>query len=231
MVKAVASKLDRPLVVFIPDVETTLCSTFERHEGFLAAFGSLSQPGRVCWRLSQSLVAPDARSLHLAYRACCCCAESLQGADEPEKAVGAKEASTNKRLPILLLGGTSLGDTGSHLTPNRCACPLAHWVTHSWLHFVSDPCLFSPESIQRSPAKASSLKWCTFCQRGEGCRARTGARCWQQRTAWPGGQPTHDSNGCRAGAARTGGHLLSRSPLRALTADHNVACVSPRTWS
>ena len=46
-VKAVASKLDRPLVVFIPDVETTLCSTFERHEGFLAAFGSLSQPGRV----------------------------------------------------------------------------------------------------------------------------------------------------------------------------------------
>ena len=57
-VKTVASTLQRPLVVFIRDVEHTICSTFERHDGFVSAFGSVAQPGsssageedgRKCW--------------------------------------------------------------------------------------------------------------------------------------------------------------------------------------
>ena len=45
VVKSIAAKLERPLVVFIRDVEHTICSTFERHEGFVSAFGSIAQPG------------------------------------------------------------------------------------------------------------------------------------------------------------------------------------------
>ena len=79
-------------------------------------------PSRVgfCKQPPQIIIAAVACSPQLAFNIFRCGIESLQGADDTEKAAGAKEPHTKKRLPMLLLGGCSLGDTGSHLMAQRC---------------------------------------------------------------------------------------------------------------
>ena len=84
--------IDRPLILFIHDVEHTLCSSFERYDAFEDAFGQRSRP-------AQPL--PQERA--------------------------------SMKLPLVVVGGCALGESGTHITPSTRfhACTAASWPCQS----------------------------------------------------------------------------------------------------
>lgn len=116
VLRRVCDGLDRPLILFVHDVEHTVCGSFERYEAFEEAFGS----GR----------------LHT-----------------PQ--VQLKRASTisSFMLPLVVIGGCSLGETGTHITSSS-RCALAHLPECATAHGPHAPV---------HPTSA-----CMHCQHGQG---------------------------------------------------------------
>lgn len=86
VLRRVCDGLDRPLMLFVHDVERTLCGSFERYDAFEDAFGA----GKV-----------RAPKIQL---------DRAGGVD-------------SLVLPLVLIGGCTLGESGTHLTSSAgCAC-------------------------------------------------------------------------------------------------------------
>ena len=89
VLRRLCDAIDRPLILFIHDVEHTLCSSFERYDAFEDAFGQRSQP-------AHSL--PHERA--------------------------------SMKLPLVVVGGCALGESGTHITP---ATRSGAFIAECWL--------------------------------------------------------------------------------------------------
>ena len=78
VLRRVSDSLDRPLLLFVHDVENMICGSFERLDAFEDAFGS-------------------------------------RKAKSPPLQVSRKGAHSMV-LPLVLIGGCSLGESGTHIT-------------------------------------------------------------------------------------------------------------------
>ena len=79
VLRRVCDSMDRPLMLFVHDVEHTLCGSFERFDAFEDAFG-----------------AARARA--------------------PQLQLPRVSGVNSIVLPLVLIGGCSLGESGTHLT-------------------------------------------------------------------------------------------------------------------
>ena len=85
VLRRVADGLERPLILFVHDVEHTLCGSFERFDAFEDAFGA----GK---------------------------ARAPQPQLPQAAAAAAAAAALRMELPLVVIGGCSLGESGTHIT-------------------------------------------------------------------------------------------------------------------
>ena len=95
-VACVAAEVAPPLVILVQDAEQCICSSFVRHSAFMSAFGAL--PGRVGGSVEEAEYDVGDEDLHNA---------------------GLPHRGLHR---CVLVAGTSLRDTGTHLTEPARGC-------------------------------------------------------------------------------------------------------------